>query len=207
MTRFHEGWRQLVQPDHVAWTTRLFECLYSSPGRVYHTLAHVDACLTLLDELDLAAPVDRPLVTLALIGHDMVYVPGNPDNEVNSVAMIEGLRFTLVSPILATHTVPLIFATRHKDEGGAFADVNVAVTVDIDLAVLGCGEPGYTQYVDAIRREYSHASDEAWRVGRASFLSQMLRRKRIYTLEPMRARFEAQARANMLAELRAMGSS
>jgi predicted metal-dependent HD superfamily phosphohydrolase len=198
-------WQRLVLPPHAAWTTRLLGCLYGGPERVYHTLSHIDECLTLLDAV--TEPVSRALADLAVVMHDAVYVPGHIDNELNSVALVEGLRFTLKDSLLATHVVPAIFATRHKDEEGAFGDTTVAAVVDVDLAVLGRDETGYAKYVDEIRREFGHVSDDAWRVGRGGFLSKTLRRGRIYTLESMRERFEIQARINMETELRSLGGT
>ena len=199
-----ERWVEHVRPEHFGWTSRLLEGLYHDPIRVYHTRSHIDACLNHLDGLD-AKPeegdIDRKLAELSLIWHDAVYLPGHPENEINSLALLEGLRFTLKVPPRASEAVRCIMATRHKAEEGAFGDVTVAAVVDIDLAVLGRPSGTYLHYVESIRREFAHVSDAAWRVGRSGFLTQMLNRRRIYQLEHMRSLYETKARVNMATEL------
>lgn len=205
MNELYTHWQRHVRLEHADWAYRVLETLYGSdPMRAYHTLAHIDECLHKLDALAADQPegkLDRDLASLALIFHDAVYVPGHPDNETNSAALLDGLRFTLNDETRAGAAAPLIFATRHKAEEGAFGDVTCAAVVDIDLSVLGRDSAGYADYVRLVRREFAHVSDVAWRVGRSGFLTQMLSRKRIYTLAAMRADFEANARANMSAEL------
>jgi predicted metal-dependent HD superfamily phosphohydrolase len=207
MGSMSERWARHVRPEHFDWTLQIINGLYHDPKRVYHTRSHIDACLNHLDDLDVKpeeGDVDRRLAELALIWHDAVYLPGHPDNEMNSLALLEGLRFTLKVPHRASEAVPCIMATRHKAEEGAFGDTTVAAVVDIDLAVLGLPSFQYGAYVINIRREFSHVSDEAWRAGRSGFLTQMLNRKRIYQLEHMRSLYEVQARENMVAELKAL---
>ena len=76
------GWTQSLPfdwiegcPEQVFYEARE---AYRSPGRHYHTWAHVEDCVEKLR----AMPVDEPRrVFLALVFHDAVYVPGRKDNE------------------------------------------------------------------------------------------------------------------------------
>jgi predicted metal-dependent HD superfamily phosphohydrolase len=209
MTALHDAWRPHVRPEHFDWTCAILTTLYwpkasATQTRVYHSIEHIEACLDRLESLHPEQPegrIDKSLASLALIFHDAVYVAGQPDNEKNSAALLEGLRFTLREEERAARAVPLILATAHKAQEGAFGDVTLAAVVDIDLSILGEDEAAYRRYVGSIRCEFAHVSDEAWRVGRGGFLAQMLARKRIYTLGVMRARYEERARQNMEAEL------
>jgi predicted metal-dependent HD superfamily phosphohydrolase len=204
MNPIHRAWSRHVRPEHLDWTYRLLEGLYDGPGRFYHTRDHIYECLAQLNLIEITpadGTLNRGLAELALLWHDAVYVPGQPDNEINSAALLEGLRFTLKEPLMASHVIPVIFATQHKAEEGEFGNATIAAVVDIDLAILGAPSKVYEAYVSDVRREYGHVSDDAWRVGRTGFLKQMLARKRIYTLVTMRRRCEEAARANMQAEL------
>src|SRR4051812_20768490 len=65
---------------------------YSVPGRHYHTLTHIVACL---DELDVVRPLcrDADAVETALWYHDLVYDPSRADNEERSaLAAADALR-------------------------------------------------------------------------------------------------------------------
>lgn len=199
-------WEKHVRPEHYGWTMRLLTNLYAEPGRFYHTREHVADCLRLLGELreDPHTPtsIDVGLAELALLWHDAVCVPGNSDNELNSVCLLEGLRMTLTEPLHASKTIPLIFATCHQRTIPPVSeDPTMAAVVDIDLAVLGRDIKGYARYVTQVRREYAFVSDAAWRTGRITFLVEMLARQRIYHLAPTFARFETAARRNMRGEL------
>lgn len=200
-----EHWKRHVRPEHYEWTIDLLGSLYyHSEHRLYHVSTHIEACLGHLDKLAAEQPegkIDKELASLALIFHDAVYVPGQPDNEALSAALLEGVCLTLKKPALSAQVTPLILATGHKAEEGAFGDTTLAAVVDIDLSILGVEPAKYARYVGEVRLEFGHVSDEAWRVGRSIFLTKMLARKRIYTLAVMRAEFEAVARVNMTAEL------
>jgi predicted metal-dependent HD superfamily phosphohydrolase len=202
-----DRWRMYVRPEHFEWTYAMLEALYSGGPRVYHTLEHIEDCLAGMEMLALEQPegtINKQLAYLALIFHDAVYVPGQPDNEKNSVTLLEGLRFAFRDDLgadIVERIAPLILATAHKSEEVVFGDVTLAAVVDTDLSILGRGPVAYERYRASIRREFAHVSDDAWRVGRGGFLAKLLARKRIFTLARVRADLEAQARKNIAEEL------
>ena len=51
---------------------------------------------------------------------------------------------------------------------------------DVDLAILGAPPSRYERYVVAVRSEYAHVDDRAWRRGRAEVLTSFLDRPAIY---------------------------
>ena len=83
-------------------------------------------------------------------------------------------------------------------------DGDTAVLLDADLAVLGSEPAAYQAYVTGVRAEYAHLDADAWRVGRAAVLRDLLGRRPLYATAPGRARWEARAGANMAAELAAL---
>ena len=58
---------------------------YAEKHRYYHTLRHIDICLTLLDEVD-GLVSDLFSVETAIWFHDVIYDPLRNDNEAMSAA-------------------------------------------------------------------------------------------------------------------------
>ena len=77
---------------------------------------------------------------------------------------------------------------------------------DADLAILAGDEHRYAEYAAAIRREYAHVPDDAFRAGRARVIQALLDLPSIYRLPPLKSAWEARARANLKAELTALAA-
>ena len=140
-------------------------------GRAYHNLGHVESALKALMRL---ADDPDPRVVLALFLHDAVYDPRAADNEARSGRFAWDLLAPLgVGPDDLTEIERLILAT--KDH--VATDAASALIVDADLAILAAPAKEYDRYADAIRREYAHVPDGAYRVGRTRVLAGLLGRK------------------------------
>ena len=68
--------------------------------------------------------------------------------------------------------------------------------IDIDLAILGADPAAFDVYDAAIRKEYAHVPDDAYRAGRAKALQSFLDRERIFTTSAF-APLETRARSNL----------
>lgn len=172
---------------------------YSAPGRFYHTLAHVGHVLTVVAALASCAE-HADTVRLAAWLHDLVYEPAAGDNEARSAALAGRWLAALgLDAALRAEVHRLILLTRAHETGGR--DGNGAVLLDADLAVLGAPPVVYNAYAEAIRREYAHVDEAAYRPGRAGVLRRFLARPALYQTAPMRAAYEARARQNLTREL------
>ena len=173
---------------------------YREPHRHYHGLAHLVRLLRTLDELLRARPVPDPdAVRLAGWYHDAVYDPtaAAAHNETASAGLAARVLPTFgVEPARVDAVCRLVLATAGHEP----SQVDEAVLVDADLAVLATDPATYTAYAHGVRREYAHLDDAAWREGRAAFLRTFLARPAIFHTAPMRER-EPVARANLTAEL------
>ena len=177
---------------------------YSESGRHYHGPAHLDDCLSRLDRVDDLNAGDRQLLRWAILWHDAVYDPARGDNEERSAELARAeLLACAVEPAAADEVARLILLTRGHQV--AADDRLGALLVSIDLSVLGAEWQRYREYTDAVRREYAHVSDAAWRAGRASVLRHLLGLDPLYPDPAFRTELEAQARKNMATELRALG--
>jgi predicted metal-dependent HD superfamily phosphohydrolase len=172
---------------------------HGEPHRRYHTLDHISAVVSLVEEwADLA--YDAATVTLAAFLHDVIYDPQAKDNEERSAAYArEVLRSVGVTDTTVDEVARLIALT--ATHSVAQDDANGAVLCDADLSILGASPETYDRYVDNVRAEYSFVSDDAWRSGRTALLEDFLRRPRLFVTERAHDRFDAAARGNLSREL------
>ena len=179
---------------------------HAAPGRRYHDLAHtsavVDAVLGLHSTGD-----DWATAVLAAWFHDAVYDPTAAAgvNEGASAVLAERALSSLGATLTATGEVcRLICLTAHHDP--APGDRAGALVTDADLAILAAADADYDAYAAAVRDEYAHLEDAAWRTGRRAVLRSFLDRPAIFRTVAGRERWEARARINISTELSRLGS-
>lgn len=173
---------------------QLIELAYTAPGRHYHNARHVADCLA---KLEAVRPMfaDALAASAALLFHDYVYDPARHDNEEASADEAGMALHAIGWPAPRVETVRgLILATRHAAPP---ATPDAALVADIDLSILGAAPDEFARYEAAIRREYAHVPDDAYRAGRASVLHGFLARPRIYATDHFAARCESAARQNL----------
>lgn len=169
---------------------------YDSSGRHYHTLDHVGAMLKTMDSL-LPLAKHPAAVQLAAWYHDCIYVSRRNGNEEASANVAQEALILMGIDHLAEPVFQLILATKHHRAD----DIDAAILLDADLAILGAEPVEYDRYAVAIRREYDWVPDDQFRAGRAKVLDSFLNRPTIYATESMRTRFEERARSNLRREL------
>lgn len=187
---------ELVQ---AATTAAGLDARYSQPHRCYHTLSHVTAVLSAVDELS-PQPTDLLALQLAAWFHDAIYAPGRSDNEERSAFLAaDTLELIGAPPALGTEVARLVrLTTNHLAPHG---DNVGAVLCDADLSILGSTPAAYSSYAQAIRQEYQLVTDDVFINGRAIVLEQLLQRPALFQTVPGRSRWEAQARENMQLEI------
>ena len=171
---------------------------WSEPHRTYHSVDHLREILARIDDLaDVAEDVDA--VRLAAWYHDVVYA-GLPDDEERSARRAEEDLSRLGLPAaLVDEVARLVRMTVTHDP--APGDRNGEVLSDADLAALAAPRERYRANSAAIRNEYHHISDEAFRKGRIQVLGVLLGGSGVFRTEPGRRHWEAAARENMRAEM------
>lgn len=178
---------------------------WTEPHRRYHDLAHLRDVLTVVDaHAALAAHPDR--VRLAAWLHDAVYDPrATPGaNEHASATLTHDLLTALgVPPDTVADVRRLVLLTAgHDPEPG---DADGGLLCDADLAVLARDPAGYAAYAAAVRAEYAHVPDPAFRAGRAAVLRALLALPAPYRRVPDAVAWRDRARANLSAELASLG--
>jgi predicted metal-dependent HD superfamily phosphohydrolase len=174
---------------------------YASPGRHYHTWAHIEACLREAHGLTFD---DAPVVYAALLFHDAIYVAGAKDNEARSAKLaatqLQGLaRFDAARIARVEH---LIMLTASHAALPADAPGDDKKLIDIDLSILAAPAETYRRYAQEVRREWvpGVVSEAQYAHGRAAFLRGVLAAPRIFHSADFSAR-EVPARANIEREL------
>lgn len=167
---------------------------WSSWGRRYHTLGHLEACLKEFDQVRNIA-VSPSEVQLALWFHDVVYRTWASDNEARSAALAAEImgRGGAESGSIA-RVQAAIMATRHQ---GKEPNGDAALVVDIDLSILGQPEEMYQAFERNVRREYWWVPRGRYIAGRCAILDSFLKRTSIYRYPEFQRRYEAAARGNL----------
>ncbi|MEV4659129.1 metal-dependent phosphohydrolase [Micromonospora sp. NPDC049301] len=187
-----------------AGSTRAGEHLlarWREPHRHYHTVAHLTAVLDVVDRH--AGLADRAdLVRLAAWCHDAVYDPraAGDANERDSATLAGSVLTGLGVPAPAVAEVRrlVLLTAGHAVAPG---DPDGALLCDADLAVLAAPPAAYDRYAGAVRREYAHVPEPAFRAGRAAVLTGLLALPALFRLPPLASRWEQPARANLRREL------
>jgi predicted metal-dependent HD superfamily phosphohydrolase len=173
---------------------QLLAAAYGEPRRHYHNARHIAQCLAELGPV--RGMMNQPLAAeAAVLFHDFVYDPTRHDNEQRSAdEAATALRAVGWTDPLVTSVRGMILATDHARPP---ADADAAAVVDVDLAIFGKGAEEFDSYERAVRREYAHVPEDAYRAGRAAVLRGFLSRPRIYSTDYFADRYEMAARRNL----------
>lgn len=181
---------------------------YTAPGRHYHNLDHIEACLNVLHDAtigfnnevhpDLNAGLLEE-VQLALWFHDVVYDVRRSDNEEQSALMFGQFAKRLGFNGCAyrvDRVANAILATKHESIPDRGSELWETLTVDADLSILAADWKTFLKFDQAIRNEYRHVPIEAFRAGRLKVLQSFLARERIYRT-PYFTHLEPHAKYNL----------
>ncbi len=176
--------------------------LYSEPHRHYHNLRHIADCLA---EFDLARQLanDPIALELAIWFHDAIYDPHASDNEERSADLAKRhIEEAGGSRALIKSVAALVLATRMHQSS---THRDTALMIDVDLSILGQRPERFEEYEAQIRREYDWVPESTFAAKRAEILQRFLARERIFTTEPLFAKFEDQARRNLQRSIQRLG--
>ncbi|HEY0520070.1 MAG TPA: hypothetical protein VGC84_11310 [Ilumatobacteraceae bacterium] len=215
-TQIRSAWRHIAGPHHDGYIDDVL-VRYAEPHRHYHTATHVMFVLRHVRDIAHAGgAAPSPAVIAAALYHDAIYEPAAHDNEgASAVLAVHDLGEIGWARDECEKVAGLIIATAghvaddavtvgrgEGGEGPQRSDTgDVAMLLDADLAVLGADPAMYQAYVNGVRAEYAHVSDEQWRIGRRDVLVRFLGRDRLYRTSHMHETFDRRARANIEAEL------
>jgi predicted metal-dependent HD superfamily phosphohydrolase len=173
------------------------ESCYSSQARYYHNLLHLEymfdkiySCKLLISDLN--------AISFSIFYHDIVYNAQQPDNEEKSAELaMKRLEKLGVPENIAESCCLQILATKAHAQN---TDVDTAILLDADLAILGDTPEVYMQYTSNIRKEYSIYTDEVYNKGRLKVLQHFLEMDRIFKTSFFFDSLELPSRENLKQE-------
>jgi predicted metal-dependent HD superfamily phosphohydrolase len=172
---------------------------YSSAGRVYHTLNHIQQVLKTIEQMR-SLTLNLPNIQIAAWFHDVIYESIAKDNEEKSAEYAEVTLNSLKIPKTTIVQVKNLILNTKNHQAPA-ADIDSQILLDADLAIFGSTDSEYQDYSQAIRQEYSWVSEVEYRFRRKKVLQDFLQRKRIYLTEYLFVKLEKRARQNLQAEI------
>jgi predicted metal-dependent HD superfamily phosphohydrolase len=180
----------LVLPPDVE---RTLAAAYAEPQRAYHTATHIHEVLHWYDAVcDEVGWREAKDVYVAVVFHDAVYDPTRHDNEARSAQLARALVDA------SDFAIELILLTaKHGSIDPKTVDHDAAHFLDSDTAILGASAAVFDDYEAAIRVEYQHVPDDAYRAGRGKFLQSMLARERIFFSDFFHHQLDTRARDNL----------
>jgi len=203
------AWQALITAHTAAPSARVADigrallASWSEPHRRYHTIAHLRSVLLRVDELAGHA-VDADAVRMAAWYHDAVY-RGRSDDEENSARRAEiDLSSLGLAPATIGEVGRLVRLTVTHDP--APGDRNGETLSDADLAALAVPADRYAANTALVRAEYAHVPDDVFGIDRSKVLRALLDAPAVYRTPYAHEHWEAQARANLNAELHTLTS-
>eukprot|EP00741_Cyanophora_paradoxa_P014831 tig00000189_g14307.t1 len=209
-------WDALNLPAHLHHWLPFLVKRYSEPNRFYHNVHHLEALFELLDAAVAGGEAvrDKTAITLAAFFHDAVYdtKAQGSSNEAKSAALFrkfawEASASKALSEKTAAAVEAFIMATaKHCAEGaensaGPEYAGDLALFLDLDLAILGQDRAHYLDYAGQIRQEYAAVEEGTYRAKRAEVLRGMLAAKCLFRTPFFGSRLEQGARANLAFEV------
>ena len=197
LTRFQRLWRQCLIENAADESASIYQQLiraYNEPQRVYHTLGHIESCLTVFDQVQhtLKSP---QAVELAIWFHDAVYQLRSQDNEKLSAEHFMALSNAVFNDPLRERVYQLILLTQHC--GAETLDSDSKVMIDIDLFSFGMPWPEFIRDSENVRREMSDLPDEVFYAQQRAFQQALLDRSRFFQSDFFFERYESVARNNL----------
>jgi len=178
------------------WASALYEdvyTLYATPGRYYHTPAHIAHCLRRKDEIEHLLE-DPNAVELALWFHDVIYEMGANDNEVRSAEFfVERTAGKLPAP-QAERVVSHIHATIYPSEP---TDPDAQFVVDIDLSSFSLPWTQFLRDSVNVRRESTTSDPAEYAEKQQRFLEMLCTAQPFFFTDFYLERYEQQAQDNI----------
>ena len=197
LDRFRALWQRCLldgaSDDSVNVHRRLLDG-YREPQRHYHTLAHIEQCLSMFDQCK-SLTHNPDALELAVWFHDVIFEPGNRDNEARSAELYLQLSNAVHDSETRSLVDRMIMATLHN--GGSLQDDDARYMVDIDLSSFGLSWEEFLRDSQNLRRESAHLSDAEFYQRATSFHNCLLAKDRFYLSEYFAERLEVQARDNL----------
>ncbi len=192
--RFEAVWqRNLLKNAASSDIAASLSRLYSERARHYHTMDHIDFCLSVFDQVS-SLTSNPDAVELAIWFHDAIYNFPIQDNERLSAEFFMQASQDSLSTALREKVYKMVMATVHDVVP---TDPDEQMMVDIDLSSFGRPWEQFARDGENVRRELAYLSDADFYPRQINFMTGLVSRDNFYNLAWFREKYEAQARSNV----------
>lgn len=196
------------------WFEHLWN-LHTEESRHYHTAVHLEEMIHYLELLkedrsipflsspSTDTPQAEPTILLSIFFHDAIYDAKSSDNEEKSALLfLDFCKEAGLEEAIGEKVAAMIRATQtHTVQDTGDNPTELALFLDLDMAVLGKNDKAYAAYAGLIRKEYAFVPRAVYCEKRADILEAFLKQPYIYGTKVMRDIFERQARKNVQHEI------
>lgn len=194
--RFQLLWRRCLldkaSDESAAIHARLIAS-YSEPQRYYHTLVHIEHCLSLFDKISHKLQ-NAAAVELAIWFHDVVYQPDAIDNEQLSANLFMATTNGIFDDTFRNTVYQHVMATSHN--GSEIKNADTKYLVDIDLSSFGQPWAEFIFDSNNLRLEMEGLSDKEFYQRKVRFLKKLFSQPRFFKSDYFYNKYETQARQN-----------
>ena len=171
---------------------------YSEPKRHYHTIDHLEALITDLNEVK-SKITDWDTTLFAVFYHDIIYKASCSTNEGDSAKLAMKRLAEIGYPADKMAKCANMILTTKLHELSEDSDTNYLT--DADLGILGKTPEEYQKYTEQIREEYTIYADFMYNSGRKKALQHFLQMETIHKTEHFFKKYEKGAKINISNEL------
>lgn len=171
--------------------------------RAYHNFQHAQDVLDRVDQVqnDIGF-INYEAVRIAALFHDVVYIPGNPDNELESARVMMDMlisRDDIMPSETSTAYSLIVFTNNHMSPRRFYAEWDTMLFLDCDMLGFGLDWDIYQKNNDDIDLEFRSAknfNEEKYTAGRIKFLK-ALYEKGVFRSPYFQKKYEEKALANL----------
>jgi len=176
--------------------------LYATPTRYYHNIHHVIEVLGHYQSTSKKNGwTNSKEVYLAVLYHDAIYEYGAKDNEKRSALIAKDA----IAKHFSSHQIDSEYVQKlieltaiHGKLRPDDVSEEEALFLDCDMAIVGSSWERFSQYQDAIEKEYCTVYPKLlYRIGRKKFLKSVLSAERIFLSSVFHQQYNLQARSNL----------
>jgi len=203
--RWHQLMRRQKAPaQYIVPLWREILSAYTNNNRHYHTLQHLVNLFNQADQFRTQI-ADSDTLELSIWYHDIIYQCLRKDNEEKSALFakyrMEAINYPREKLVRCYEQIN---ATKKHELPKGSTDLDTALFLDFDLAILGKDWTTYEKYAQQIRQEYSIFPTFLYNRGRKKVINQLLEKPQLYKTNYYVEHFEDAARANLERELELM---
>jgi predicted metal-dependent HD superfamily phosphohydrolase len=143
---------------------------WSEPQRMYHSMSHLNDLIYQIKNHSSLTDSQKELLYVTAIFHDIVYIPGRIDNEMNSVSLFFTKTINKSNKILEIREIAkIILDTKNHNPTTELSQI----FMEMDMDIVKRDYQKLLEWEEGIEYEYSYMEKEKYKRERIYFLNKM----------------------------------